>query len=133
MPAASSTAMRRTSRARSRGAAGAAGGTRRARCECDGYASDITRAYPVSGRFSGEQKAIYELVLAAQLACIDAVQPGRMFHDYHEVAERVLAQGPIDLKLCEGTLEGVLESGAYKQFYMHRAGHWLLVRVPAAE
>jgi Xaa-Pro aminopeptidase len=94
-------------------------------CEVDGYASDITRTFPVSGKFSGEQKAIYELVLAAQLACIDAVQPGRMFHDYHEVAERVLAQGFIDLKLCEGTLGGVLESGAYKQFYMHRAGHWL--------
>jgi len=94
-------------------------------CEVDGYASDITRTFPVSGKFSGEQKAIYELVLATQLACIDAVQPGRMFHDYHEVAERVLAQGLIDLKLCEGTLEGVLESGAYKQFYMHRAGHWL--------
>jgi Xaa-Pro aminopeptidase len=94
-------------------------------CEVDGYASDITRTFPVGGKFSGEQKAIYELVLAAQLACIDAVQPGRMFHDYHKVAERVLAQGLIDLKLCEGTLEGVLESGAYKQFYMHRAGHWL--------
>jgi Xaa-Pro aminopeptidase len=94
-------------------------------CEYDGYASDITRTFPVSGRFRGEQKAIYELVLAAQLACIDAVQPGRAFHDYHTVAERVLAQGLIDLKLCQGTLDAVLESGAYKQFYMHRAGHWL--------
>ena len=94
-------------------------------CEFDGYASDITRTFPVGGKFSGVQKAVYELVLAAQLACIDAVKPGRMFHDYHQVAERVLAQGLIDLKLCEGTLEGVLESGAYKQFYMHRAGHWL--------
>ena len=75
-------------------------------CEFDGYASDITRTFPVSGKFSGQQRAIYELVLAAQLACIDAVQPGRMFHDYHEVAERVLAQGLIDLKLCEGTLDG---------------------------
>jgi len=94
-------------------------------CEFDGYASDITRTFPVGGKFSGVQKAVYELVLAAQLACIDAVKPGRMFHDYHQVAERVLAQGFIDLKLCEGTLDGVLESGAYKQFYMHRAGHWL--------
>src|ERR1700732_399722 len=98
-------------------------------CEVDGYASDITRTFPVGGKFSGEQKAIYELVLAAQLACIDAVQPGRMFHDYHKVAERVLAQGLIDLKLCEGTPDGVLESGEYKQFYMHRAGHWLGVEV----
>jgi Xaa-Pro aminopeptidase len=94
-------------------------------CEFQGYASDITRTFPVSGKFSGPQKAIYELVLAAQLACIDAVRPGKPFHDYHQVAERVLAQGFIDLKLCEGSLDAVLESGAYKQFYMHRAGHWL--------
>jgi len=94
-------------------------------CEYKGYASDITRTFPVSGKFSGPQKAVYELVLAAQLACIDAVRPGKPFHEYHEVAERVLAQGLIDLKLCEGSLDAVLESGAYKQFYMHRAGHWL--------
>jgi Xaa-Pro aminopeptidase len=94
-------------------------------CEFQGYASDITRTFPVVGRFSGPQRAIYELVLAAQLACIDAVKPGRPFHDYHQVAERVLAQGMIDLGLCEGSLDAVLESGAYKQFYMHRAGHWL--------
>jgi Xaa-Pro aminopeptidase len=94
-------------------------------CEFQGYASDITRTFPVSGRFSGPQKAIYELVLAAQLACIDAVRPGAPFHDYHHVAERVLAQGFIDLGLCKGTLDEVLESGSYRQFYMHRAGHWL--------
>jgi len=94
-------------------------------CEYQGYASDITRTFPVGGRFIGAQKAVYELVLAAQLACIEAVRPGKPFHDYHEVAERVLARGLIDLKLCEGTLDAVLESGAYKQFYMHRAGHWL--------
>ncbi len=94
-------------------------------CEVDGYASDITRTFPVGGRFSGPQKAVYEIVLAAQLACIEAVRPGRAFHDYHQVAERVLAQGLIDLKLCHGTLDAVLESGSYKQFYMHRAGHWL--------
>jgi Xaa-Pro aminopeptidase len=94
-------------------------------CEFQGYASDITRTFPVGGKFSGPQKAIYELVLAAQLACIDAVRPGRPFHDYHRVAERVLAQGLIDLGLCEGSLDAVVESAAYKQFYMHRAGHWL--------
>jgi Xaa-Pro aminopeptidase len=94
-------------------------------CEYQGYASDITRTFPVGGRFSGAQKAVYELVLAAQLACIEAIQPGKAFHEYHQVAERVLAQGLIDLKLCEGSLDAVLESGAYKQFYMHRAGHWL--------
>ncbi len=94
-------------------------------CEYQGYASDITRTFPVGGRFTGPQKAVYELVLAAQLACIDAVAPGRDFHDYHKVAERVLAQGFIDLGLCKGSLDEVLESGSYKQFYMHRAGHWL--------
>jgi Xaa-Pro aminopeptidase len=94
-------------------------------CEFEGYASDLTRTFPVSGRFTGARKAVYELVLATQLACIEAVAPGREFHDYHRVAERTLAQGLIDLKLCEGSLDAVLESGAYKQFYMHRAGHWL--------
>jgi Xaa-Pro aminopeptidase len=94
-------------------------------CEYQGYASDITRTFPVGGKFSGPQKAVYELVLEAQLACLAAVAPGRAFHDYHGVAERVLAQGLIDLKLCSGSLDGVLESGSYKQFYMHRAGHWL--------
>ncbi len=94
-------------------------------CEYQGYASDITRTFPVSGRFSGPQKAVYEIVLAAQLACIDAVKPGAPFHDYHQVAERVLAQGFIDLGLLSGPLDAVLESASYKQFYMHRAGHWL--------
>ncbi len=94
-------------------------------CEYRGYASDITRTFPVSGRFSAAQKDVYELVLAAQLACIDAVRPGAEFSDYHRVAERVLAQGFIDLGLCRGALDDVLETGSYKQFYMHRAGHWL--------
>jgi Xaa-Pro aminopeptidase len=94
-------------------------------CEFQGYASDITRTFPVNGKFSGPQKAVYEIVLAAQLACIEAVKPGAPFHDYHHVAERVLAQGLIDIGLLHGTLDAVLESGSYKQFYMHRAGHWL--------
>ena len=94
-------------------------------CEYQGYASDITRTFPVSGRFTGPQKAVYEVVLAAQQACLDAVRPGVGFHDYHKTAERVLAQGYIDLGLCRGTLDEVLETETYKQFYMHRAGHWL--------
>ena len=94
-------------------------------CEFQGYASDITRTFPVGGRFSGPQKAIYELVLAAQLACLDAVRHGVPFHDYHKAAERVLAQGLIDLRLIEGPLDAALETGSYKRFYMHRAGHWL--------
>ncbi|MCC6195104.1 MAG: aminopeptidase P N-terminal domain-containing protein [Burkholderiales bacterium] len=94
-------------------------------CEYQGYASDITRTFPVSGRFEGRQKDVYELVLASQLACLDAVKPGAEFHDYHKAAERVLAQGYLDLGLLKGTLDEALESGSYKQFYMHRAGHWL--------
>ena len=94
-------------------------------CEYQGYASDITRTFPVNGRFSGPQKAVYEVVLAAQLACLDAVRPGADFHGYHKTAERVLAQGYIDIGLCRGSLDEVLDTGAYKQFYMHRAGHWL--------
>jgi Xaa-Pro aminopeptidase len=94
-------------------------------CEYGTYASDVTRTFPVDGRFSGPQRDVYELVLAAQRACLDAVKPGADFHDYHKVAERVLAQGYVDLGLCTGSLDEVLESGSYKQFYMHRAGHWL--------
>jgi Xaa-Pro aminopeptidase len=94
-------------------------------CEYQGYASDITRTFPVGGKFTGPQKDIYELVLASQHACLDAVRPGVEFHDYHKAAERVLAQGYIDLGLCQGTLDEVLEAGTFKQFYMHRAGHWL--------
>jgi len=94
-------------------------------CEYQGYASDITRTFPVSGRFSGPQKDIYELVLATQLACIDEVTPGKPWDAYQDTAVKVLAQGFVDLGLCQGTLDGVIESEDYKRFYMHRAGHWL--------
>jgi Xaa-Pro aminopeptidase len=94
-------------------------------CEYRGYASDITRTFPVGGRFTPAQKDVYEVVLAAQLACLAAVKPGVPFHDYHKVAERVLAQGLIDLGLIAGPPDAALESGSYKRFYMHRAGHWL--------
>ena len=94
-------------------------------CELDGYASDITRTFPVNGRFSGPQREVYELVLAAQAAAIAQVKPGSAFQDPHDAAVRVLVQGFIDLKLCQGTLDGVIESGDYRRFYMHRTGHWL--------
>jgi Xaa-Pro aminopeptidase len=94
-------------------------------CELESYAADITRTFPIAARFSGAQKDIYELVLESQLACIKAVKPGAPFGKYHEVAVNVLAQGLIDLKLCKGSLAKVIETEAYKQFYMHRAGHWL--------
>jgi len=94
-------------------------------CEFASYASDITRTFPVNGKFSAAQKDVYEIVLAAQTAAIAAARPGNPWDAPHEAAVRVLAQGFIDLKLCQGSLEAVLESGSYKQFYMHRTGHWL--------
>jgi len=94
-------------------------------CELDGYASDITRTFPVSGKFSGAQKEVYELVLAAQASAIAKVNVNSHWNAPHEAALEVLAQGFIDLKLCKGSLSGVIESGDYKQFYMHRTGHWL--------
>jgi len=94
-------------------------------CELDGYASDITRSFPVSGRFSGPQKAVYELVLAAQAAAIAEIRPGASWNAGHDAATRVLAQGFIDLGLLAGSLDAALETGTYRQFYMHRTGHWL--------
>jgi Xaa-Pro aminopeptidase len=94
-------------------------------CELDCYASDITRTFPVNGRFSSAQKDVYELVLAAQLAAIDKVRPGCHWSEPHEAALQVLVRGFIDLGLCRGSPESVLESGDYRRFYMHRTGHWL--------
>ena len=94
-------------------------------CELDSYASDITRTFPIASRFSAPQRDVYELVLASQEAAIRAVKPGADFIEYHDAATRVLAQGFIDLKLCKGSVDQVLEDGTYKQFYMHRTGHWL--------
>lgn len=94
-------------------------------CELDGYASDITRTFPVSGKFTGPQKDLYELVLAAQAAAIEAVRAGNHWNAPHEAALNVLVRGFIDFGLCQGTVEGVLESGDYRRFYMHRTGHWL--------
>lgn len=94
-------------------------------CELDGYAADITRTFPVSGKFSTAQKDVYELVLAAQAAAMFHVKPGNHWNQPHEAALRVLAQGFIDFGLCHGSLDEVLETENYKQFYMHRTGHWL--------
>ena len=94
-------------------------------CELDGYASDITRTFPVNGKFSPAQKDLYQLVLAAQAAAIAAVRPGAAWEAPHTAALAVLAQGFIDFGLCHGTLDAVLESGDYKRYYMHRTGHWL--------
>lgn len=94
-------------------------------CELDGYASDITRTFPVNGKFSAPQRDLYDLVLNAQLAAIDAAKPGNHWNAPHEAALNILVQGFIDFKLCKGSLEEVLENGSYRQFYMHRTGHWL--------
>ena len=94
-------------------------------CELDGYAADVTRTFPVSGKFSGPQREIYELVLAAQAAAIATVKPGNPWDAPHRAAIGVLAQGLIDLKLLKGSLAEVVETEAYKRFYMHRTGHWL--------
>ncbi|NJA89332.1 M24 family metallopeptidase [Rhodocyclus tenuis] len=93
--------------------------------EVEGYAGDITRTFPVNGRFSAAQRDVYEIVLAAQTAAIAAIRPGASFADYHDAALRVLTQGLIDLKILSGSVDGALESEAYKPWYMHRTGHWL--------
>ena len=93
--------------------------------EYHGYAADITRTFPVNGRFSAAQKEVYEIVLAAQLAAIDAVRPGNDFNAPHEAALRVLTRGLVDLKLLQGEVDGLIESEAYKPWYMHKTGHWL--------
>lgn len=94
-------------------------------CELHGYAADITRTFPVSGRFSGPQKDIYQLVLAAMQASFDQVRPGVPRIAYHDAAVRTLTQGLIDLGVLHGSVDGLIESEAYKQFYMHGTGHWL--------
>jgi len=94
-------------------------------CELDGYAADITRTFPVNGKFSAVQKDFYELVLAAQSAAMAKVKVGSHWNEPHEAALQVLVQGMLDFKLCTGSVEGVIESGDYKRFYMHKTGHWL--------
>jgi len=94
-------------------------------CEVEGYASDITRTFPVGGRFSGPQKDAYEIVLATQAAAIAAIRPGAHFMTPHEAAVRVLTQGMVDLGLLKGDLDTLIEGKAYSRFYMHRTGHWL--------
>jgi Xaa-Pro aminopeptidase len=98
-------------------------------CELDSYAADITRTYPVNGRFSTPQRLLYELVLAAQSAALAAVQPGRRYSDIHDSAVGVLAQGMLDLGLLDkavwGNAENAIAERAHLQFYMHGTGHWL--------
>ena len=96
-----------------------------AACEYQLYASDITRTFPVNGKFSPEQTALYEVVLKAQLAAIDAVQVGNSYKEPHHVAVRILVQGLLDLGLMQGDLDQIIKSERFNQFYMHGTGHWL--------
>jgi len=89
------------------------------------YASDITRTFPINGRFTQAQRQIYQIVLDAQYAAIDASQPGNNWNDPHMAAVRVISQGLIDLGILTGTLDEVIDEEAYKEFFMHKTGHWL--------
>ena len=98
-------------------------------CELDGYASDITRTFPADGKFTAPQRALYDLVLASQLAAVAATKAGNRFNDAHDATVRVLSQGLLDLGLLSadrvGSVDDVIEQRAYFHFYMHRTGHWL--------
>jgi Xaa-Pro aminopeptidase len=94
-------------------------------CSYGYYNGDITRTFPVNGKFTPEQKIIYELVLEAQLKAIDEVKPGNPYNNFHDKAVRVLVQGLLDLGLLVGDLEEIIKEEKYKPFYMHRTGHWL--------
>jgi Xaa-Pro aminopeptidase len=94
-------------------------------CELEYYASDITRTFPVNGRFTAEQRAIYDLVLKSQYAAIAAVKDGAHWNQPHEATVRVLTEGLVELGLLEGDVDQLIEDETYKEFYMHRTGHWL--------
>jgi len=94
-------------------------------CEYQGYAADITRTFPVNGRFSAEQRALYDVVLKAQLAAIDKVKPGNTWNQPHDATVKEITRGLIKLGLLRGNEKQLIKNEAYKDFYMHRAGHWL--------
>ena len=94
-------------------------------CEYDFYASDITRTYPVNGRFSAEQRAVYEVVLEAQQAAIAKVKPGNHWNEPHDAAVRAITAGLVRIGLLRGSLASLIRGGDYKKFFMHRTGHWL--------
>ena len=96
-----------------------------AACEYEFYASDITRTFPVNGKFSPEQKALYQVVLDAQIAAIEAVRIGNSYKEPHHVAVRILVQGLLNLGIMQGDIEEIIEKESFRQFYMHGTGHWL--------
>jgi Xaa-Pro aminopeptidase len=98
-------------------------------CEHEFYASDITRTFPVSGRFSPEQRAVYNVVLAAQHAAFAKVKPGNHWNEPHDAAVRAITQGLVRIGLLKGPVNSLIRDGAYKRFFMHRTGHWLGIDV----
>jgi Xaa-Pro aminopeptidase len=94
-------------------------------CELDYYASDITRTFPVNGRFSPEQRAVYEIVLEAQHAAIEKTLVGNHWNEPHDAAVKVITKGLRKLGLLEGSLPKLIKDGAYQPYYMHRTGHWI--------
>ena len=93
--------------------------------EIDCYASDITRTFPVNGKYSAEQRALYEVILAAQIASIETVKPNNTVIQYHDAAVEALTSGLVDIGLLSGNVDDLIETGAYQKFYVHRTGHWL--------
>ena len=96
-----------------------------AACEYEFYASDITRTFPVNGKFSEEQKALYNVVLKAQIAAIDQVRIGHSYQAPHHAAVKILVEGLLDLGIMKGKAEDIIKDESYRQFYMHGTGHWL--------
>jgi Xaa-Pro aminopeptidase len=94
-------------------------------CELEGYASDVTRTYPIGGRFSAAGRAVYEVVLAAERAGIEQCTPGKTLADVHAASVRTIVEGLVDLKLLSGEVDDVIEKEAYRRFYMHKTSHWL--------
>jgi Xaa-Pro aminopeptidase len=94
-------------------------------CELEGYASDVTRTYPVGGRFTTAGRAIYDVVLAAQRAGIDQCAPGKTLADVHAASVRTIVEGLVDLKLLSGEVDELIEKEGYRRFYMHKTSHWL--------
>jgi Xaa-Pro aminopeptidase len=93
--------------------------------ECDHYAADITRTFPVSGKFSEPQRLLYQLVLDAQQAALEQIRPGIAWNKAHEASVEVLTKGLVNLGLLKGRVKKLIKDEKYKQFYMHRIGHWL--------
>ena len=94
-------------------------------CELGYYAADVTRTFPVNGKFSKEQRAIYDVVLKANLAAMEVIAPGRHWNEAHEVTVKVITEGLVKLGLLKGRVPTLIKDGAYRDFYMHKAGHWL--------